>query len=148
MPDVASPYSRHLAAHCRVLHRCFRSGGFMMQEQQRRSSCDACRRRKVRCDSLQPCRRCVDSGLECTYGSTARRGLSTTYVRSLEQQVAELQRQLQASAHPHRGVLSPYFVTYFHVQLEADSSSRPSTVIEARYQPPSTAHRFGSRRWR
>ena len=56
----------------------------------RRSACDTCRRRRVRCDSAQPCRRCVQSGLACTYGSTPSRISATEYTRNLEQQIAEL----------------------------------------------------------
>lgn len=39
----------------------------------RRRACDACRARKVRCDSVDPpCKRCVKMGLACHYSERAK----------------------------------------------------------------------------
>ncbi|KAF2720983.1 hypothetical protein K431DRAFT_269508 [Polychaeton citri CBS 116435] len=61
------------------------------------TACDSCRRRKIKCNGIQPCDRCIKSGIACTYGSVPNRN-AVTYVRRLENQVAELQAQL----HQHR----------------------------------------------
>ena len=71
--------------------------------EQRRSACDSCRRRRVKCDATQPCSPCTRSGIACTYGSVASRQSATSYARNLEQQVAELQLQLQALANSAAG---------------------------------------------
>lgn len=38
----------------------------------RRRACDACRARKVRCDTLDPCNRCVKMGAACHYSGRAK----------------------------------------------------------------------------
>lgn len=68
--------------------------------EQRRYACDGCRRRRVRCDAVQPCAQCVRNGIRCTYGSTTSRQSATAYARNLEQQVVELQRQMQMLTDP------------------------------------------------
>jgi len=48
-------------------------------------ACDACRRRKERCDGVQPsCQRCASVGRPCTYNPFRKRGLRTGYVRGIE----------------------------------------------------------------
>jgi hypothetical protein len=38
-----------------------------------RLACDSCRKRKLRCDDVTPCRSCVSKGIVCTTSSTSRR---------------------------------------------------------------------------
>lgn len=49
---------------------------------------------KLKCSGLQPCERCVSSGVNCTYGSMASRSSSLAYTRHLEARIAELQNLL------------------------------------------------------
>ncbi|KAB8269519.1 hypothetical protein BDV30DRAFT_187709 [Aspergillus minisclerotigenes] len=36
-------------------------------------ACDECKRRKCKCDGLEPCYRCVSMGLDCAYHSSYNR---------------------------------------------------------------------------
>ncbi|KAL1865791.1 hypothetical protein VTK73DRAFT_5062 [Phialemonium thermophilum] len=48
-------------------------------------ACDACRRRKERCDGAQPsCQRCAAVGRPCSYNPFRKRGLRTGYVKGTE----------------------------------------------------------------
>lgn len=48
-------------------------------------ACDQCRKRKDRCDSLQPaCSSCVAMSLACSYSPSRKRGLRAGQLRSLE----------------------------------------------------------------
>ncbi|GAD92706.1 hypothetical protein FG03878.1 [Paecilomyces variotii No. 5] len=48
-------------------------------------ACEACRRRKERCDGGQPyCQRCIKVGRTCSYNQGRKRGLRTGYVRGVE----------------------------------------------------------------
>jgi hypothetical protein len=82
-------------------------------------ACQACTRRKVRCDQVIPCQNCIRRGDECTRGDNASdnspgRAASVTSDRSrilngraeesieeLKRKVAELQNQLQSGEGHH-----------------------------------------------
>lgn len=65
------------------------------QRSSRGSACDSCRRRRIKCDSAQPCRCCVRAGISCTYGDLQSRTSSVSYARFLERRVARLESLLQ-----------------------------------------------------
>uniref|UniRef100_A0A8H7N0W9 Zn(2)-C6 fungal-type domain-containing protein n=1 Tax=Bionectria ochroleuca TaxID=29856 RepID=A0A8H7N0W9_BIOOC len=48
-------------------------------------ACDACKKRKSKCDGCEPCQRCIDSGLRCAYNSDYKRGSRRRTTRSLAQ---------------------------------------------------------------
>lgn len=51
---------------------------------------------KLKCSGLQPCERCMSTGVNCTYGFGASRSSSVVYTRHLETKIAELQALLRA----------------------------------------------------
>ncbi|KAL5622419.1 hypothetical protein FOBRF1_001669 [Fusarium oxysporum] len=61
-------------------------------------ACNECKRRKSKCNGQQPCGRCVQHSLNCIYApsaSTSQSDSSTKVIKSLSQQVAQLQDNLQ-----------------------------------------------------
>ena len=60
-------------------------------------ACDGCKRQKLKCSGGQPCQRCVSNGISCVYGKGVGRS-SATYIKYLEEQIAQLQAQLQLSS--------------------------------------------------
>ena len=62
----------------------------------RQPACDACRRRKVRCDKLSPCSSCKASHLPCrtTRATTGRRPRIQTSSNRHEQTLAQLQTKV------------------------------------------------------
>ncbi|PON25361.1 fungal specific transcription factor domain-containing protein [Trichoderma gamsii] len=68
----------------------------------RRRACDACRARKVRCDTLDPCNRCIKMGAACHYSGRAkptnsRIGMSR-FLETLNNRLKQAEVQL-ASTH-------------------------------------------------
>ncbi|KAE9582188.1 putative transcriptional regulatory protein [Colletotrichum fructicola] len=71
------------------------------------TSCERCRRRKIKCDRRKPCARCRKAGTECMRAGTGekQRPVPKTYARALEGQVASLEvfiRELAAADSEHR----------------------------------------------
>ncbi|WVF72208.1 hypothetical protein IAT40_007020 [Kwoniella sp. CBS 6097] len=69
-------------------------------------ACDACRRKKIKCDgpmnslSTNKCAHCQEYGLDCTYVEAAkRRGPPKGYIETLEQRCGRLERMLH-QLHP------------------------------------------------
>ncbi|RKK70656.1 hypothetical protein BFJ69_g11634 [Fusarium oxysporum] len=61
-------------------------------------ACNECKRRKSKCNGQHPCARCVQHSLNCIYApstSTSQSASSAKVIRSLSQQVAQLQDNLQ-----------------------------------------------------
>ncbi|KAJ1983629.1 hypothetical protein H4R33_004679 [Dimargaris cristalligena] len=61
-----------------------------------RRSCDACLKRKVRCDSGRPCQRCQSRQEECHYGTITRRPPRNTQRRK-RTELAQLRQHQQGS---------------------------------------------------
>ncbi|KAL3964178.1 hypothetical protein ACCO45_001182 [Purpureocillium lilacinum] len=58
-----------------------------------KTSCERCRRRKIKCDRKRPCSRCAKAGTECVLRGTGekQRPVSKGYVQALEGQIASLE---------------------------------------------------------
>ncbi|KAF2280120.1 uncharacterized protein EI97DRAFT_368835 [Westerdykella ornata] len=76
-------------------------------------ACDACRRRKIRCNAQQPCAGCQSSGLACTFiiphGRGGKKGAKATVLHELRTQQSDGRIEQQTSpeitspsASPHR----------------------------------------------
>ncbi|KAK2612454.1 hypothetical protein QQS21_001558 [Conoideocrella luteorostrata] len=65
-----------------------------------KTSCERCRRRKIKCDRKRPCSRCVKAGTECVLRGTGekQRPVSKSYVQALEGQVAALEQIIRKLA--------------------------------------------------
>ncbi|KAL4909261.1 fungal-specific transcription factor domain-containing protein [Aspergillus multicolor] len=65
--------------------------------QQPGSACDDCRKRKLRCDRLQPqCGNCAEAGIPCSIRTTRPpRGPKKGHLRMLRQQIAVLESRLE-----------------------------------------------------
>ncbi|OAA48193.1 N-terminal binuclear Zn cluster-containing/DNA binding domain-containing protein [Beauveria brongniartii RCEF 3172] len=65
-----------------------------------RTSCERCRRRKIKCDRKRPCSRCVKAGKECILQGTGekQRPVSKSYVIALEGQIAALEQVIRRLA--------------------------------------------------
>ncbi len=75
------------------------SGTFYRPTSRVSRACTACRRQKMRCDGMQPCKRCVRAGHECTFekptGPTSGGALAASaYVQPLQiQSQTQMQRR-------------------------------------------------------
>ncbi|KAF2274183.1 uncharacterized protein EI97DRAFT_451767 [Westerdykella ornata] len=79
-------------------------------------SCDLCRRRKLRCDRLQPCSTCSSRGHKCTYPEDSRPPAASA---SIHQRLVQLERLVMSSVrkvnfspdmnpiNPHPSLASP-----------------------------------------
>ncbi|KAL7818212.1 fungal-specific transcription factor domain-containing protein [Trichoderma aethiopicum] len=58
-----------------------------------RTSCERCRRRKIKCDRKRPCSKCAKAGTECVLQGIGekQRPVSKSYVQALEGQIAALE---------------------------------------------------------
>ncbi|KAI0204143.1 hypothetical protein F4808DRAFT_370186 [Astrocystis sublimbata] len=91
------------------------------------SACDTCRRRRVKCDGVQPCARCARSGISCTFGSVVARSGAVGYTRYLEQKVANLEallrqadeRQARGLGAHHEAIPAPALDLLLHVSSDA-----------------------------
>ncbi|KAK7206009.1 fungal-specific transcription factor domain-containing protein [Myxozyma melibiosi] len=71
-------------------------GGFPIYNKKRKNTtraCDACKKRKVKCDGMQPCERCVKGGGDCTYNVKYTRGVFVAPLRN-----ENLQHELSSPA--------------------------------------------------
>ncbi|KAI9030449.1 hypothetical protein DFJ74DRAFT_598840, partial [Hyaloraphidium curvatum] len=63
-------------------------------EKRKRSTkaCDACHRKKIKCDGAAPCGHCVHAKAECAYTpSTKKRGPRVGYIESLEKRLSMME---------------------------------------------------------
>nr|XP_036586915.1 fungal specific transcription factor [Colletotrichum truncatum]KAF6797472.1 fungal specific transcription factor [Colletotrichum truncatum] len=74
-------------------------------------ACLACRRRRMRCDGVQPvCGSCVKRGIQCEYqhSENKRRPPSKKYVESLQERIRLLEAQVVSlGSQPSAGILDP-----------------------------------------
>ncbi|KAJ3325060.1 hypothetical protein HDU76_013254, partial [Blyttiomyces sp. JEL0837] len=70
-------------------------------------ACDACNRKKIKCDGQKPsCSHCSRSSLVCTYSRGARkRGPRAGYIESLENRLKEMEALLRPLQPPETGVV-------------------------------------------
>jgi hypothetical protein len=89
-------------------------------------ACDHCRRRKIRCDGLQPlCSYCLDHDIACVYQKVPQRvHVSQSYLDTLVRQVEELQR---TNACLGQQVLGTSGHGYRFLEQETPASSRRAT---------------------
>ncbi|KAI9315896.1 hypothetical protein BX666DRAFT_265899 [Dichotomocladium elegans] len=70
-------------------------------------ACDECRKRKVKCDGVQPCARCRKSETPCVFAKIPpKRGPPKQYVELLEQRLQVIERALQSIDGPARRILN------------------------------------------
>lgn len=73
-------------------------------------ACDACHRRKVKCDGIQPCRNCSSAQLSCTYHAIPQKKGPKGSRAKVISELRETQRQTTLSskvANRMNGILSP-----------------------------------------
>ncbi|KAL7792933.1 fungal-specific transcription factor domain-containing protein [Trichoderma ceciliae] len=65
-----------------------------------RTSCERCRRRKIKCDRKRPCSRCAKAGIECVFQGLGekQRPVSKSYIHALEGQIAALEQVIHKLA--------------------------------------------------
>ncbi|KIE03433.1 Transcription factor, fungi, partial [Metarhizium majus ARSEF 297] len=65
-----------------------------------KTSCERCRRRKIKCDRKRPCSRCIKAGTECVLQGTGekQRPVSKSYVQALEGQIGALEQVIRKLA--------------------------------------------------
>ncbi|KAI5449640.1 hypothetical protein NCC49_004191 [Naganishia albida] len=67
------------------------------------SACQFCRRRKMKCDTARPsCKNCIEHGETCNYQRETKPRPTHAVIQGLQEQVAELQRQLEAQQQESR----------------------------------------------
>lgn len=67
-------------------------------------ACDSCRRRKIRCDQIEPCAKCHSAGIECTYNERVKR---KTPVRRVTVSVIPSLSDFRLTSTGHRSIISP-----------------------------------------
>lgn len=72
-------------------------------------ACDACRRRKIKCNGLQPCPGCMSAGLSCTFkipqkrgGNQGARATVLNELRGIQSQQAQPQNAESAPVSPNQ----------------------------------------------
>ncbi|KAG0190913.1 hypothetical protein DFQ28_001351 [Apophysomyces sp. BC1034] len=69
-------------------------------------ACDKCRKRKVKCDGVQPCSQCRKSETQCVFAKQPpKRGPPTQYIELLEQRLQLVERALRNIDGPARQIL-------------------------------------------
>ncbi|KAI8391023.1 fungal-specific transcription factor domain-containing protein [Radiomyces spectabilis] len=69
-------------------------------------ACDECRKRKVKCDGVQPCGRCRKSDADCVFAKQPpKRGLPRQYMELLEARLQLVERALRTIDGPARRIL-------------------------------------------
>ncbi|GAN08528.1 binuclear zinc transcription factor [Mucor ambiguus] len=64
-------------------------------------ACDECRKRKVKCDGVQPCSRCRKSNAECVFAKLPpKRGPPKQYMENLENRLQRVEKALKSMASP------------------------------------------------
>ncbi|KAK4509145.1 uncharacterized protein ATC70_007495 [Mucor velutinosus] len=64
-------------------------------------ACDECRKRKVKCDGVQPCGRCRKSNAECVFAKLPpKRGPPKQYMENLENRLQRVEKALKSMANP------------------------------------------------
>lgn len=106
------------------------SGGKQAKRKRISQACDACNKRKVKCDGSRPCLNCRKMGIFCTISRTDYRHLRAEYVRKLEDKLRHLEQQVHSP--PPTGMSQPGVMVN---RVYAD----PSTTS----QPPVYAQQYG-----
>ncbi|KAL2126252.1 hypothetical protein VTI74DRAFT_1334 [Chaetomium olivicolor] len=70
-------------------------------------ACDACHRRKVKCDGINPCRNCSASQLACTYNAIPQKKGPKGSRAKVINELKENQRQTSLSAKLQNGITAP-----------------------------------------
>ncbi|KAJ4302058.1 hypothetical protein N0V88_002194 [Collariella sp. IMI 366227] len=70
-------------------------------------ACDACHRRKVKCDGINPCRNCSASQLACTYNAIPQKKGPKGSRAKVINELKENQRQTSLSAKLQNGISTP-----------------------------------------
>ncbi|KAL7314577.1 hypothetical protein PS15m_006132 [Mucor circinelloides] len=64
-------------------------------------ACDECRKRKVKCDGVQPCGRCRKSNAECVFAKLPpKRGPPKQYMENLENRLQRVEKALKSMSNP------------------------------------------------
>ncbi|PNP42678.1 hypothetical protein TGAM01_v210182 [Trichoderma gamsii] len=65
-----------------------------------KTSCERCRRRKIKCDRKRPCTRCAKAGTECVLQGIGekQRPVSKSYIQALEGQITALEQVIRKLA--------------------------------------------------
>ncbi|KAL2313350.1 Membrane-tethered transcription factor [Schizosaccharomyces pombe] len=81
-------------------------------------ACDMCRRKKIKCDGLRPCKNCKAGKLECTYHmpSSRKSSFSPEYVENLESRVRYLETLLKKNTNFDLSSNSPSFLFFLREQ--------------------------------
>ncbi|KAJ3110443.1 hypothetical protein HDU96_006619, partial [Phlyctochytrium bullatum] len=104
-------------------------------------ACDACNRKKVKCDGGKPvCSNCAKSGISCSYARAAKkRGPRAGYIETLETRLKEMEALLQP-VHPGSSTTVADFVKQKLESLSANLSSDAVPSKDGRDQAVSLDH--------
>ena len=122
-------------------------------------SCDNCRKRKVRCDSISNnhCSQCKKAGIECKFLSKPKKTGPPTkqYTESLEKQVQQLQKLLEEERNKSSKTSTATTVsTQTSVQDDKPSTAidliqlQPMTVLQCDNVSSNSYHHFPQRPYR
>ncbi|KAL5614170.1 hypothetical protein BROUX41_000008 [Berkeleyomyces rouxiae] len=100
-----------------------------------KTSCERCRRRKIKCDRNQPCGKCVKARTECVRGTGEKqRPASKNYVQALEAQVATLDQFIrkvaEADSDEREKLLLSYVVSHTPSKVGFSTPPSPSKPAE------------------
>ncbi|KKA31011.1 hypothetical protein TD95_005125, partial [Thielaviopsis punctulata] len=87
-----------------------------------KTSCERCRRRKIKCDRNQPCAKCAKARADCVRGSGEKqRPVSKSYVSALEAQLASLELFIHKVASSNSNQRNELLENYIKSHLAPDS---------------------------
>lgn len=81
-------------------------------------ACDECRKRKVKCDGVQPCGRCRKSNAECVFAKLPpKRGPPKQYMENLENRLQRVEKALKSMTAPVKKVFEDALASEKRKQL-------------------------------
>ncbi|KAI8382278.1 fungal-specific transcription factor domain-containing protein [Blakeslea trispora] len=99
-------------------------------------ACDECRKRKVKCDGVQPCSRCRKSNTECVFAKLPpKRGPPKQYMENLENRLQRVEKALKSLTLPVRKIFEDALSNEKKGSLTESSASSVKQSMTASVAP-------------
>ncbi|GAA5799185.1 fungal-specific transcription factor domain-containing protein [Helicostylum pulchrum] len=106
-------------------------------------ACDECRKRKVKCDGVQPCGRCKKSNAECVFAKLPpKRGPPKQYMENLENRLQRVEKALKSVTAPVRKVFEDAMNERKSIMPEVSPFNKRSVSYSAPYTSDLKIERF------
>eukprot|EP01119_Soliformovum_irregulare_P018341 TRINITY_DN5600_c0_g1_i1.p1 TRINITY_DN5600_c0_g1~~TRINITY_DN5600_c0_g1_i1.p1 ORF type:complete len:498 (-),score=65.90 TRINITY_DN5600_c0_g1_i1:77-1570(-) len=112
----------------------------------KRSACELCRKRKIKCDGGSPCLTCTKTQNPCVYIESKRRGPKVGHITKLKSENSLLRQQLNVHSTPSLELdcgLENKYLQLFMTHINPDTHFIPTSVlIDSRWKMGSMEERF------